>query len=127
MFGRPTLSVRPSAGRHYPPGVIKVTPRPEQEHVRHFSVQCAVGLQQAHFCELKYSSGDECLFAFFSNLEPVRRQRARPEFVAAPRYFLVRAYVWTIAGQGPSPQASVAESSLCSRLQRGARKCRRLV
>jgi hypothetical protein len=49
---RPTLSVRPSAGGHYPLGVIKVTPRPEQEHVRHFSVQCALGLQQAHFCEL---------------------------------------------------------------------------
>jgi type IV secretory pathway TraG/TraD family ATPase VirD4 len=37
---------------HCPLGLLKITPRLEQEHFHHFSVQCALGLQQAHFCEL---------------------------------------------------------------------------
>jgi hypothetical protein len=40
------------AGSHYPLGLIKITRRPQQEHFRHFSVPCALGLQQAHFCQL---------------------------------------------------------------------------
>jgi hypothetical protein len=45
-----------------------------------------------------------------------------PEVIdgSASRYFLFRAYLSHIAGQGSFPQASAAESSLCSRLQQGA-------
>jgi hypothetical protein len=66
----------------------------------------------------KYSFGDECLCTVFIKRLDCQRQRATPEVVAGPRYFLFHAYVRTIAGQGSSPQASVAERGACSRLQK---------
>jgi hypothetical protein len=50
-------------------------------------------------------------------IEP--RAPAPPALLDAPhpRYFLFRAYVTSITGQGPAPQASVAERVACSRVR----------